>query len=327
MNRTVARAGLMVAALAAVAIGLAACVVRVGSEGYRAVEEWTFPTDGTPEVTLMTFDGPIEVRAWDRPEVHVEVVKMAATKEIVDAIEMRAEQAGRTVVIEARRPAELGTLFGVDADASARVIASVPSETDLVVRSGDGDVSAERLRGRIELRTEDGSIRGLDLAGELIVYTVDGSVQLEAVDGSLELSTGDGRVSVEGRLTGLHLETGDGSVRLRAEPGSTMADDWDVWTGDGGIVVRLPEGFDADIDAQTADGVVRPGRGIDVTSGESDRQRLRGRLGAGGHVLRLRTAEGSIRIYAPPSPPPARPAPPPPPPAPPAPPPPPLPTR
>jgi len=291
-----ARAGWASAIAAAVTIGGAACVVQVGSEGYRAVEEKTFAVEDTPEVTLLTFDGPIEIRAWDRPEVYVEIVKIAATKEVADAIEVRAEQSGRTVVVEARRPAQIGSLFGVESGTSAGLVASVPAATDLVVRSGDGDISAERVRGRIELRTEDGSIRGLDLGGDLIVNTADGSVRLESIDGMLELSTGDGRVSVEGRLTRLHLETGDGSIRLRVESGSDMTDDWNVSTGDGGIVVSLPDGFSAEIDAQTGDGVVRSSRAIEVTSRASDRQRLQGRLGAGGQVLRLRTAEGTIRI-------------------------------
>ncbi len=277
------------------ALGATACMVRVESEGYRSVEEQRFSVSDTPEVSLVTFDGSVEVRSWNRPEVFVEVVKRGNSKEVVDAIEVYGDQSGRSISIEARRPAAIGSLFGVDSG-SARLVASVPSTCDVIVRSGDGAVSIEGVTGRLELRTEDGRVRGLDLEGDIVVAIGDGSIRLESVDGRLELSSGDGGVNVEGRLTELRVETGDGSIRLRAEPGSLMEGDWDVWTGDGGIVLNLPPGFDANLDAETGDGVVRPGRDVVVLSDASDRSHLEGRIGSGGPSLRLRTAEGSIRV-------------------------------
>lgn len=278
------------------ALGSTACVVRVDSEGYRSVDEQRFSVSETPEVTLTTFDGSIEVRSWNRSEVLVEVFKRGSSREIVDAIEVRGEQAEHIISVEARRPAEIGSLLGIGSDASARLVASVPATCDIVVRSGDGSISIEGISGRLELRTEDGRVRGLDLDGEIVASTGDGSIRLESVDGQLELSSGDGGVNVEGRLSALHVETGDGSIRLRASSGSVMESDWDVWTGDGGIVLSLPPGFDADLDAETGSGVVRPGRDVVVLSDASDRRHVEGRLGAGGRSLRLRTADGTIRI-------------------------------
>jgi hypothetical protein len=66
--------------------------------------------------------------------------------------------------------------------------------------------------------------------------------------------------------------------------------------------MELPDGFGAEIDAETQDGAVRnsldvPGGGDEGTS-RDDRRRLRGRLGAGGKTLKLRTSDGSIRLRA-----------------------------
>jgi hypothetical protein len=94
------------------------------------------------------------------------------------------------------------------------------------------------------------------------------------------------------------LETRDGSVVVRAERGTQMTDDWTVRSGDGSVTVEMPADFAAEIDAETEDGTVRADLEIEGASDRrgDDRRRLRGRLGAGGHLLRVRTGDGSIRL-------------------------------
>ncbi len=275
-----------------------ACVVSVESPGYTTRDEKRFTVSGTPEVSLVTFDGAIEIRGWDRSEVVVAIEKRGHTKEAVDAIEIKAEQTGNRIWLEARRPAGHEVFFRIGSGRSAKLIASVPRQANLMARSGDGSITIERMAGRMELRTGDGSIRGVDLNGDLSVHTGDGSVKLEAVDGRVDLTTGDGGIDVAGKLEAVRARTGDGSVVLRAEAGSTMADDWDIDTGDGGVVIYLPGEFNADVDAHTGDGTVRTDSSIKIQPGEISRRTIRGKLGSGGRVLRVRTGDGSINLRA-----------------------------
>ena len=67
-----------------------------------------------------------------------------------------------------------------------------------MARSGDGSIVAERLTGRIELRSSDGSIRAIETSGELLAETADGTITLEEVTGRIEARTGDGSVHVSG---------------------------------------------------------------------------------------------------------------------------------
>jgi len=103
---------------------------------------------------------------------------------------------------------------------------------------------------------------------------------------------------VSGKLTGVRLHTGDGSIVYRAEAGTAMGEDWDITTGDGGVSLYLPSDFGAELDAHTGDGTIR--NDLDVAapsgSGEVSRRTVRGRLGAGGRQLRIRTGDGSIRL-------------------------------
>jgi hypothetical protein len=95
----------------------------------------------------------------------------------------------------------------------------------------------------------------------------------------------------------VRVRTGDGSVAIHAAPGSTAASDWDVSTGDDSVTLELPDGFNAEVDAHTGDGRVRL---QDVTlsnvSGRLSERSVRGTLGSGGKLLRLRTGDGSITL-------------------------------
>jgi hypothetical protein len=276
-----------------------ACVAELHELGRTSREERHFEVTGVPEVTLITFDGPVEVRAWDRPDVAVEIEKRADDEAALKTIDVSVEQNGDSIRVEARRPSGVdGFLgFGVHAGASVRLTASVPRRSNLLARTGDGAIAVERLAGRVELRTGEGSIRGIDLEGEIAAHTGDGSIRLDDIAGAVDLTTGDGSIVAEGRIAALRAQTGDGSVSVRATAGSAMADDWDITTADGAVVVELPGEFEADLDAHTGDGAIRSDASLETrVHGEIDRQNVRGRLGAGGKLLRIRSGDGSIHL-------------------------------
>ncbi|MBI2833697.1 MAG: DUF4097 family beta strand repeat protein [Acidobacteria bacterium] len=292
LARAWAGRALVVAAVLAVS---SACTLEMREQGYTAREEKRFTAGELPDITLVTFDGSIDIRSWDRAEVLVEVEKRAGTKEAVDAIQVQAEQTGNQIRVEARRPGGVQPVFGFRFSRMARLVASVPRKCNLMARSADGSIRIERVAGRIELRTGDGSIRGYDVSGDLSVNTGDGSVRLDSSAGRLDVSTGDGSVDLSGRMDAVRVHTGDGTISLRAEPGSSMSADWDLASGDGGVVVYLPPDFNASLDAHTGDGSIRTDRDLTITfEGEIDRRTLRGKLGNGGKLLKVRTSDGSI---------------------------------
>jgi DUF4097 and DUF4098 domain-containing protein YvlB len=293
---------LMMAPFVAAATLGTACVVSVDSQAQIVRDEKRFAVNGIPDVHLTTFDGAIEIQAWDRADVAIDVEKRGATREVVDGLEIKSSQQGNRIELEVKRPrTESFSGFGFHQSASARLIVSVPRDVNIVARSGDGSIVIERVSGRLELRTGDGSIRASDVGGELILDTGDGSVTVDGARGLLDVDTGDGGVNVSGRLTSVKLHTGDGSIVYRAEPGSEMSDNWEITTGDGGVTLYLPAGFGADLDAHTGDGSIR--NDLDVVSseearGDKDERRrtLRGRVGTGGKQIRVRTGDGTIRL-------------------------------
>lgn len=286
------------AALAVTLPFTAGCVV-VDSHGLIEREEKRFTVSGTPEVRLTTFDGAIEIRSGETRRVLVEIEKRGPTKEAIEKLTVESKQEGNRIDVAVKRPAGEIVVFGIGRmSPTAKLIVTMPREANVFARSGDGSIRVDSVRGRLELRTGDGSIRATDIGGQMVLATGDGSVTIDNAEGDLDVDTGDGSVSVAGKLDVVKVHTGDGSITFRAEPGTAMKADWSMTTGDGGIALYLPPDFAAELDAHTGDGAIRNELDVASQGGESERQRrtLKGRLGAGGRTLRIRTGDGSVRL-------------------------------
>jgi DUF4097 and DUF4098 domain-containing protein YvlB len=277
------------------------CVDIIGADQNKYVEreEKHFAVTGKPDVVLTTFDGSIEIRTWDKPDVQVVVEKRGRDQNAVAAIEIHAEQNGNHVEVSVTEPKHTGLNFHFG-NRSAKLLISLPASSDVSAKSGDGSIDIERVTGRVQLRSGDGSIRGRSLSGDVKATTGDGSIKIDGVNGVLSVDTGDGSIAVGGKLTRLHARSGDGSVTIRADAGSAPEADWDISTGDGSVTLEVPDGFDAELDAHTGDGGIRM---QDVTvsnvTGQLGKNTVRGRLGAGGREVRVRTGDGSITLRRP----------------------------
>jgi hypothetical protein len=272
------------------------CIVRVDSDGYRTREERRFRVSGVPDVRLATFDGAIVVRGWDRDEVYVEVEKRGRDRAEAEAIEVVAQQKGREISVEAREPSTRDYKWGIvhTVARGTRIVATVPEGSDIVLRTGDGAITIERVRGKLELRTRDGAVNGLDIGGDVFAHTEDGSIRLENVDGRCDAATDDGSIHLAGRLEAVQARSGDGALMVKVLPGSRLADDWQLSTGDGAVVLFVPDGLGAELDAESHDGPARFDKALAFAApDELPRGILRGRLGGGGPGIRHPTGGGS----------------------------------
>ncbi len=124
------------------AVVASACVVDVGAvDGLRYVDrqEKRFTVQGKPELTVSTFDGSIEVRPWDQPEVLV--VDRAARRHQGGrrtALTMRIEQDGDRITVAVRHPDR--AFDWVRGGRSARLIVSAPGD----VRSATPAAATDR---------------------------------------------------------------------------------------------------------------------------------------------------------------------------------------
>lgn len=278
---------------------LAGCVVHVDSGGFSSRNEMHFKVTGRPVVDLTTFDGAIEVRSWDKPEVLVRVEARASSKPLLDSIDVAGSSKDSHVVVTASVKETSGwEVSSGGMSRSVRLVATVPVDSEVRLRSGDGSVRVERVHGVIDARTEDGRIVMREVGGDIVADSGDGSVQMEDVDGHCTVSTRDGSVLVSGRLRGgLKASSGDGSVTVRAAAGSSITGDWNIETGDGGVMLALPDELDAKLDAHTSDGRIALHGFTDMPiERQGEGRRLQAVLGSGVGNLRIRTGDGTITL-------------------------------
>ena len=291
---------------------LVGCEVNLQTEGLSARETKTFKVSGQPQLVLDTFDGAIELHSWDRPEVEVEIEKRAMEQALLDEIKIETQQKGDVITLKVTGPTRTqfrGVTVGVHISPTARLRVAVPRNSNIQATSGDGSIRAEAIDGKLVLTTADGSVVGSRLGGDIQIRSGDGAIRLDNVTGKLDLETTDGSIVLGVKPTVLKARTGDGSIRATIEPDTVMADNWELTTSDGTVVLTLPGLFNAELDAETSDGRVRTSHPL-LSDGEEDRVRgegdnrresrrmLRSKMGEGGKVLRIRTGDGSIRIEA-----------------------------
>jgi DUF4097 and DUF4098 domain-containing protein YvlB len=259
-------------------------------------EEWrkTYSTAGKPAIRVDTNDADIRVYTADRRDVEAVVVTQGY-KIGSGGVSISEHQADNTVELNIHVPNF--HLFSFGLHKSVRVELNIPREADLDLHSGDGNISADNLNGRIALRSGDGNIQVNNGKGTFNVETGDGRVECRSLEGELKADTKDGAVRIDGVFTSLDLHTGDGSIDADARSGSKLASAWSLRTGDGSVTLGLPDGLSADLDVHTGDGHITVDFPVTVEGGSSLRQNaIRGKINGGGQMLEIKTGDGNVTL-------------------------------
>ena len=273
------------------AAGLALAVLAASP---ARADEWThqYPLKGGAELHVKTDDGSVRIETGTGSQIDARVTTVG-WRIAPGEVTITESQTGDRVDIEVRLPKDRPG-WGAG-HRSITVALRVPKQADLSVHTGDGSIEAQPVSGHLDLSTGDGSITADGLQGAIRLHTGDGSIRATGLSGRLAADTGDGHMNVRGRFDVLDLRTGDGGIEAAAEAGSKVEAAWSLRSGDGGITLRLPEGFGADLDAHTGDGGIVLDKAVTVT-GTIGPNSVRGKLGAGGLPLQIRTGDGSIRL-------------------------------
>jgi len=174
------------------------------------------------------------------------------------------------------------------------VTISVPAGVRLRLTSGNGDLEVTGAYAELVARSGNGRVRVSGTAGEVDAASGNGQVVVESVRGPVTATSGNGDVRVRAIQGPVSARSGNGDLVVSmAEMRGTG--DMDFTTGNGRILITLPEGFSADVDASTSNGGIQTDFPIQVT-GRITRSRLRGTIGQGGRRIRLVSGNGTIEL-------------------------------
>ena len=161
-----------------------------------------------------------------------------------------------------------------------RASIEVPPCARFAVRAMKGHLAAQDIRGEVNLRSEHkGFLHLKNVRGDAVLWTGEGDVLVDLHRGGLTAS-----VERNGQITATISALGAAGVRLDSHRGS--------------IICFLPEDASFDLDAHTVLGKGANGFDIPVVrEGEKGFSlSMRGRVGAGGPDVVLRTGEGTVSV-------------------------------
>jgi DUF4097 and DUF4098 domain-containing protein YvlB len=197
------------------------------------------------------------------------------------------------------------TLTGWDREAvEVHAVKSTQQSPDELARV---QIETDAAPGRVSVTTVYPHDVGLEVAVEYDirvprrvllaqVATVNGTVRVSGVEGAGELRSVNGSIALADSAGVFSARTTNGDIRMeltRLAGSGTAA----LETVNGSIALALPKDTSATLDARSLNGDFRSELPISLLDDYRPRE-LRGRLGAGGVPVQLRTVNGAIRVLA-----------------------------
>jgi hypothetical protein len=275
-------------------------------------------------------NGSVEVTGSDRSGVRVVITSKKDDLESMYDFTYDESPGQATIKVE-KKGSGMFSWFSWGRNAGLRFEIELPRETSINIDTAGGTIAVEAITGKTRLDTSGGAIRVLDVIGPLLADTSGGSIDIEQVEGDVNADTSGGSISVRkvrgevmADTSGGHIEisetsgdinadTSGGSIRVDEAAGVVHADtsggNIDVSfaagnasggtlsTSGGRVRVSLDPAVNLVIDAATSGSSVDLGIPLTV-EGELTKVAVRGKLGSGGALLKLRTSGGRIEVAA-----------------------------
>jgi len=172
------------------------------------------------------------------------------------------------------------------------------------VHTGGGPINLGDIGGPLLARTSAGdiSIRAARKGGDLA--TSGGNVQVVFNGGPLTVLSGGGDISIRHTVSRVRAETRSGDISINISK-DVRTEQIDAKTIGGNVILSVPPGFAADVDAtiitseESANAIRSDLSGLSILrekAGEGVRIRATGKLNGGGKPLQLYAEDGDIRI-------------------------------
>jgi len=294
------RGVLLVLATVALLAAAAGCDEDAGRWGNpqvaaEAQDVWRF--DAVPDLVLdiETANGAVTILGSDATtEVGVRATRSARGRTEEEAQDRLARIDYSAQALEGRvvlRYHATGQEEDVRRFAGVAFDVTLPRGARILVRTSNGAVSVEAIRGNATVTTANGAVDLYDIEGSVIAETSNGRVEAVRVAGDVHARTSNGDLWMEEIIGVVDGETSNGSVRYVGAPSGEANR---LWTSNGSITVRVPATASVRFRATTSQGSLRSQLPlVGDTDGDDWNAELNPPATA---TISLRTSNGSIRI-------------------------------
>ncbi|MDH3212945.1 MAG: hypothetical protein OEM05_10715 [Myxococcales bacterium] len=252
----------------------------------------TLPPGGQT-LRLHNANGRTRIVGADRSDIEVRARKKAraesaeAAKRLLETIRIVADEVGDALELEVEVPRKWNRR------GYANLEVSVPRSLSLQVSASNGKVAIEGVRAAVRAHSSNGSVSIVDVIGDIEIGTSNAMVCCSCTRGRLIARSSNGKIELDKHCGSVDASTSNGLIRATLEEVSKGG--IQLATSNGRIVLELPDEVDADVDIRVDNGVIRNDRLLCQCFRETPGQ-IRGRLGSGGPLIKLRTSNGVIAL-------------------------------
>lgn len=225
----------------------------------------TYQLEAQGRVQLENINGSVRVTGWDRPEVKVDAVKWAYTRERLDEAQIIVEPGANNIRIYTKYP-ERNQNFTSDPQGRLNNPATV-EYTIFVPRTARID-GIELINGNLGLEGLTNDVRASSINGNVTARGLMGEAKLSTINGNLEATFNNLDAAKSIALTSVN----------------------------GNVNITIPSDASANLRASNVHGGIKNDFGLPVRKGEYVGYDLAGQLGQGATRIKLANVNGQINI-------------------------------
>jgi hypothetical protein len=249
----------------AVLLGLGLLFSQVGAAGSSSSNQTrTFAVSGIPKLVVHDGSGTVHIHTGAGNAVTVQATKHATGFGAnTNNIDVNYSQHGNEVDVSVNQSFNFLSINNVDLDVT------LPTNANMQVETGSGDVEATGVNGQAALETGSGDITTTDVSGQVSLKTGSGTISTDGLNGQVTITTGSGDVEVKrGALSGNSLlKTGSGDISYNGSLNPSGSYHFD--TGSGTVNLTLPASSAFHLHTSTGSGEVNNDFGsTDVGTGQ-----------------------------------------------------------
>ena len=220
----------------AVLLGLGLLFSQTGAvTSSSSMQTRTFAVSGIPKLVVHDDSGTVHIHTGDGNAVTVQAARQSTGFGAnANNISVNYSQHGNEVDVSVNEPFSFLSLNNVNLDVT------LPTNANMQVDTGSGNVEAAGVNGQVDLQTGSGDITTTDVGGQVSLKTGSGTISTDGLNGQATITTGSGDIKVnQGVLSGNSLmKTGSGDISYSGSLNPSGSYHFD--TGSGTVNLTLP---------------------------------------------------------------------------------------
>lgn len=272
----------------------------------RKLQEKSFNVKSGETLSVSASVADVYIKTWDKDEFNI---KVFGNSKAADRMRFYFEKTSFGVKVRAEKEGSwFSNIFGSNIQVRFEIM--IPRKFVLDIETSGGDITVDKLTGKMDLHTSGGDIKLAETDGELKATTSGGDIGLYRQHGYTYVETSGGDIvvketigDIKGHTSGgdvevdikdgrINLETSGGDVTLRYAGENKGIS---LYSSGGDIHAYVPSSFKADAEFKTTGGDVECELNT-TKSSKISHSRFFAELNGGGNKFTISTSGGDITV-------------------------------